>query len=73
MIGKNTIRKRSSAPNIFKSALRPNRSDNTQRSGNLEEKIQKKAYELYEKRGRVDGYALEDWVEAERIVRSGKA
>ena len=32
------------------------------------EKIQKKAYELYEKRGCVDGYDLEDWIEAERLV-----
>ena len=27
------------------------------------------AYRLYEERGRVDGYALEDWLEAETIVR----
>lgn len=26
------------------------------------------AYDLYEQRGRVDGYDLEDWFEAERIV-----
>ncbi len=27
------------------------------------------AYELYEQRGRVDGYALEDWLHAERIIQ----
>ena len=27
-----------------------------------------KASELYEQRGRVDGYALEDWVKAEAIL-----
>lgn len=27
-----------------------------------------KAYELYEQRGRIDGYALEDWLKAEAIV-----
>ncbi|HXX81192.1 MAG TPA: DUF2934 domain-containing protein [Thermodesulfovibrionales bacterium] len=26
------------------------------------------AYDLYEKRGRVHGYHVEDWLEAERIV-----
>ena len=32
------------------------------------ERIAKKAYELYERRGRGDGRALEDWVEAEEAV-----
>ena len=32
------------------------------------ERIAKKAYELYERRGRGDGYALEDWFEAEEAV-----
>lgn len=27
-----------------------------------------KAYELYEQRGRIDGYALEDWLKAEAII-----
>ena len=31
--------------------------------------IAKKAYELYEKRGRKPGHALQDWVEAERIIK----
>lgn len=31
--------------------------------------IRKKAYELYEKRGRKSGRAMEDWLEAERIVK----
>lgn len=33
------------------------------------EMIRKKAYELYEKRGRKPGKAMNDWLEAERIVR----
>jgi hypothetical protein len=33
------------------------------------ELIRKKAYELYEKRGRKPGNAMNDWLEAERIVR----
>ncbi len=34
----------------------------------LYEEIKKVAYELHERRGRVDGYELDDWLEAERIV-----
>lgn len=34
----------------------------------LNEMIQKKAYELYEKRGREQGKDLDDWLEAEKIV-----
>jgi len=30
-----------------------------------------RAYELYEQRGRQDGYALEDWLQAEREIRRG--
>ena len=36
----------------------------------LWEQIAEKAYALYEKRGRVHGYHLEDWLEAERQVLS---
>jgi hypothetical protein len=32
------------------------------------EEIAKVAYHLYEKRGRVQGYELEDWLEAEKTV-----
>lgn len=32
--------------------------------------IRKKAYELWDKRGRKGGHSLDDWLEAERIVRS---
>jgi hypothetical protein len=31
--------------------------------------IEKKAYELYEKRGRKAGHAMDDWLEAERIIK----
>jgi hypothetical protein len=34
--------------------------------------IGKKAYELYEKRGREHGCELDDWLEAEKIVKSAK-
>ena len=32
------------------------------------QRVEKKAYELYEKRGCQDGYNCDDWLEAERIV-----
>jgi len=36
------------------------------------QKIRARAYELYEKRGRLDGYAVEDWLQAEaEITGSG--
>jgi hypothetical protein len=31
----------------------------------LEERIRRRAYELFEQRGRVDGFALQDWLQAE--------
>ena len=31
--------------------------------------IEKKAYELWEKRGKKPGHGMEDWLAAERIVR----
>lgn len=34
----------------------------------LRERITKKAYERYLDRGQLDGYDLEDWLEAERLV-----
>ena len=34
----------------------------------LEERIRKRAYQLYVKRGYVDGYVLDDWLEAKAEV-----
>lgn len=39
------------------------------KSQNVSEMIRKKAYELYEKRGKKPGHSMDDWLEAERIVR----
>lgn len=39
----------------------------------VEEKIRKKAYELYLKRGGQHGRSWDDWLEAERLVKSGRA
>ena len=32
----------------------------------LEERVRRRAYEIYEKRGREDGHALGDWLQAHR-------
>ena len=32
--------------------------------------IEKKAYELYEKSGRADGFELQHWLEAEKLVKA---
>jgi hypothetical protein len=34
----------------------------------LEDRIRKRAFQLYEKRGHVNGYALNDWLEAKAEV-----
>ena len=34
----------------------------------LEDRIRKRAYQLYEKRGYVHGHALDDWLEAKAEV-----
>jgi hypothetical protein len=36
----------------------------------VESEIRRRAYELYESRGYVDGQAEEDWIRAEREVRA---
>lgn len=37
----------------------------------LREEIAKKAYQLYESRGCVENRDLDDWLEAERLIRAG--
>jgi hypothetical protein len=53
------------------SAKTPRRSARIS-SEKVREMIGKRAYELYEKRGREDGHDLDDWLEAEKIVKSAK-
>jgi Protein of unknown function (DUF2934) len=35
---------------------------------NLDDEIRRRAYELYEQRGRQDGYDMDDWLRAEAEV-----
>ncbi len=42
-------------------------------SSELHEQIRHRAYELYEQRGRDDGHALDDWLQAESEVTQERA
>jgi hypothetical protein len=42
--------------------------ENSNGSDNLEQEVRRRAYELYEQRGRQDGMAEEDWLRAEAEV-----
>lgn len=42
-------------------------------AGPSPEEIARIAYELFERRGRVDGYDRQDWLEAERLVRQRRS
>jgi hypothetical protein len=39
----------------------------------IEQQIQKRAYELYEQRGRTDGHELDDWHQAECEIKGTQA
>lgn len=39
---------------------------------NVEEEIRKRAYELFEARGREEGHEFEDWLRAEEEIRGRK-
>jgi len=52
------------------SSIKLGKSSNPSMScGDLNKLVAKKAYELYEKRGRKAGHSMDDWLEAERIVK----
>ena len=39
---------------------------------NIEADIRKRAYELFESRGREEGHDLEDWLRAEEEIKGGR-
>ena len=51
-----------------KSKAMKSRSPKPVQSSNTEERIRSRAYELYDQRGRVDGFALDDWLQAEAEI-----
>ena len=42
----------------------------TKSHSNVEEQIRRRAYEIYEERGREDGHDMEDWLRAEAEITS---
>ena len=58
---------------IAKSKTRQPRSTKTAESSDIENRIRDRAYQLYEQRGSVDGFALDDWFQAEaEVLRAQK-
>ena len=55
--------------------MKPTRTTHqtTKSTGELQEQIRLRAYELYEQRGRGDGHELDDWLQAESEVTEQKA
>ena len=51
-----------------KSKAREPRSRKPKSSNAITERIRQRAHELYEQRGRVDGFALDDWLQAETEI-----
>ena len=47
---------------------RPDPSDSKRIGGSREEEIRRRAYEIYLERGRRDGFALDDWLQAEKEI-----
>ena len=48
--------------------FREPRSEKAELPSEIEERIRRRAYELYEQRGRVDEFALDDWLQAEAEI-----
>jgi hypothetical protein len=55
-------------PTTTKLQSRQPRSPKPAHSSDTEERIRRRAYELYEQRGKADGFALNDWLQAEREI-----
>ena len=58
---------------IAKSRSRQPRAAKTAQSTGIEDRIRDRAYQLYEQRGSVDGFAWDDWFQAEgEVLRAMK-
>ena len=59
---------KSNTPNLAARTLRTEPESMQKYSDEVRDRIAKKAYELYEQRGRQDGQDIDDWLQAEEIV-----
>jgi len=57
---------------ISKSKASAKKNPSKGSSAEIQQRIASKAYELFEKRGYGHGNDLGDWLEAERLVKSGR-
>ena len=55
-------------PMTTKSKSRKPRSPKPAQQNDTEESIRRRAYELYEQRGRIEGFSSDDWLRAEREI-----
>jgi hypothetical protein len=55
-----------------KSKGREPRSRKPEFSSEIEERIRQRAHELYEQRGKVKGFALDDWLQSEAEIQGGQ-
>lgn len=70
--GKSTKPKSPSKPPAARKVKKPPEPATFPQQGfpdDLRDRIAKKAYELYQKRGQVEGHDLQDWLDAEAILR----
>ncbi len=56
-----------------RSSLTKKTEQKNQAAPDQQDQIRRRAQELYEQRGREEGHALEDWLQAEAEVVNGKA
>ncbi len=64
----NTMQHRTTMPTLLRTT-----HQRTKSTGELQEQIRRRAYELYEQRGRDDGHETDDWLQAESEVTQQKA
>jgi hypothetical protein len=69
VVNKKTATKSSKDELAQGTAIRPENGAVTPLYPELEEEIRRRAYELYEERGRLEGFHDEDWKRAEEEVR----
>jgi hypothetical protein len=65
-----TIKRTTVIPPVLKNRFGAPLAQTAKSNGNLNQKIAQKAYDLYVARGCENGHDVEDWIQAERIVKS---
>jgi Protein of unknown function (DUF2934) len=48
------------------------RSSKAGRQSDIDTRIRLRAYQIYEQRGRTDGFALDDWLQAEKEIHAAQ-